>query len=56
MYQKTDYEEAIRLVTEEKLHLDELITHRFDFDNYLEAYRTIEDSGGEYLKVLINLD
>ena len=56
MYQKTDYEEAIKLVTEGKLQLGELLTHRFAFKDYLQAYQTIEESGGEYLKVMIDLD
>jgi L-iditol 2-dehydrogenase len=56
MYQKTDYEAAIELVTSGKMHLDELVTHRFPFDDYLQAYHTIEQSHGEYMKVMIELD
>jgi L-iditol 2-dehydrogenase len=56
MYQDSDYEAAIDLVREGKMCLDELITHRFKFDQYLEAYQTIEESGGEYMKVMIELD
>jgi L-iditol 2-dehydrogenase len=56
MYQKTDYEAAIELVTSGKMHLDELLTHRFAFDDYLEAYRAIEQSNGEHMKVMIELD
>ena len=56
MYQKTDYEAAIELVTSGKMHLDELFTHRFSFDEYLEAYHTIEQSDGDYMKVMIDLD
>ncbi len=56
MYQKTDYEFAIELVTSGKIHLDELITHRFPFDEYLDAYHTIERSNGGYMKVMIELD
>ena len=55
MYQKTDYEKAIELVAEGKMHLDALITHRFDFTDYLQAYHTIEQSNGQYMKVLIEL-
>ena len=38
------------------MHLDELFTHRFTFDEYLKAYHTIEESNGEYMKVMIDLD
>ncbi len=55
MYQYRDYEKAIQLVASGKLHLDEMITHRFAFRDYLKAYETIEASHGEYLKVMIDL-
>lgn len=56
MYQKADYECAIDLVTNGKMQLDELLTHRFGFDDYLDAYHAIEQSGGQFLKVMIDLD
>ena len=34
----------------------DFFTHRFKFDDYLEAYHAIEQSGGEYMKVMIELD
>ncbi|MBK8019977.1 MAG: alcohol dehydrogenase catalytic domain-containing protein [Chloroflexi bacterium] len=55
MYQRPDYECAIELVEKGKLHLDSMITHRFTFDQYLEAYHAIENAHGEYLKVMIEL-
>lgn len=55
MYQRPDYERAIQLVADGKMHLDVLITHRFAFDQYLDAYHAIEASNGEYLKVMIEL-
>jgi len=55
MYQKVDYERAIQLIAERKLHLDEMVTHRFPFDKYLDAYHMIEASKGDYLKVMIEL-
>ena len=55
MYQKKDYERAIELVSNGKLRLDQMITHRFAFRDYLEAYETIESSGGKYMKVMIDL-
>jgi L-iditol 2-dehydrogenase len=56
MYQNSDYEVAIDLVARGAMSLDNLITHRFPFDQYLEAYHVIEESHGEYMKVMIELD
>jgi L-iditol 2-dehydrogenase len=56
MYQKADYERAIQLVAQGALKLDEMITHRFPFDQYLDAYHAIEESKGNYLKVMIELN
>ncbi len=56
MYQRPDYERAVELVAGDKLKLDEMITHRFTFERYLDAYHAIEESHGEYLKVMIELD
>jgi L-iditol 2-dehydrogenase len=56
MYQQEDYERAIELVEGGQLCLREMITHRFAFSQYPEAYRAIEDSKGEYMKVMIELD
>ncbi len=36
--------------------LEPMITQRFPFDEYLQAYHAIEASKGEYLKVMIDLD
>jgi L-iditol 2-dehydrogenase len=55
MYQKKDYERAIELVVKKKLHLEPMVTHRFAFKNYQDAYKTIESSGGKYMKVMIDL-
>lgn len=55
MYQKEDYEKAIEYVSQKKLNLSTLITHRFSFDQYREAYRAIENSHGEYMKVMIEV-
>ncbi len=56
MYQKPDYERAIDLVNSGKMYLNEMITHRFPFDRYLDAYHAIEAAHGEYLKVMIELN
>jgi len=56
MYNKADYERAIDLVVREEIHLDELITHRFPFDHYLDAYHSIEAAQGKYMRVLMELE
>jgi L-iditol 2-dehydrogenase len=55
MYQKKDYARAIELVGTGKLSLDQIVTHRFRFKDYLKAYEAIEASGGNYMKVMIDL-
>ena len=55
MYQKKDYERAIDLVASGKMCLEPMVTHRFPFKEYLNAYEAIENSGGKYLKVMIDL-
>ena len=55
MYQKPDYAKAIELIAGGKIELDNLITHRFKFEQYLDAYHTIEESNGRYMKVMIEL-
>jgi L-iditol 2-dehydrogenase len=55
MYQKQDYERAIELVSGNKMKLDLLVTHRFPFRKYKEAYEAIEHMEGESMKVMIEL-
>lgn len=55
MYQDSDYRKAIDLVQRGKMKLEKVITHRFKFEDYLEAYKAIEKSNGEYMKVMIEL-
>jgi L-iditol 2-dehydrogenase len=56
MYQKPDFWTAIELISAGKMCLDDLITHRFKFEQFLQAYQTIEESKGETIKVMIELD
>jgi len=56
MYQKPDFETAIELADAGKIRLNDLITHRFRFEDYPEAYEAIEKSGGAYMKVMVAMD
>jgi L-iditol 2-dehydrogenase len=55
MYQKRDFELAIELIAQGRLRLDPMVTHRFAFRDYLQAYHAIEESQGKYMKVMIEL-
>ena len=55
MYQKCDYEKAIDFVHRGKIHLQPLVTHRFAFREYQNAYQAIDASEGRYMKVMIDL-
>jgi 2-desacetyl-2-hydroxyethyl bacteriochlorophyllide A dehydrogenase len=55
MYRHEDYEEAVRFIAEEKVITAPLITSRFPFDQYLDAYYFIEKQGDKSLKVMIDV-
>ena len=55
MYRNEDYLDAISLVEEKKVKLYELISKRFEFKQYEEAYRYLIDSRDKAVKVVINL-
>lgn len=56
MYRHEDYLKAIGCIAEKTVDLSPLISARFAFGQYAEAYRYIEDSRGKSMKVLIDLD
>ncbi|MBL1410176.1 zinc-dependent alcohol dehydrogenase [Sphingobacterium faecale] len=56
MYKDEDYQEVIRCLTEGKLQLSALITQRFPFENYNEAYQFIEKQASRTIKVLIDVN
>ena len=51
-----DFKTAIDLVGSGKVNLGPLITHTFEFENYLEAYRQIEEHGDETMKVMVTVN
>lgn len=55
MYRHEDYEEAVRFLSEGKIHTESFVTHRFPFEKYLQAYEFIERQGDKSLKVMIEL-
>jgi L-iditol 2-dehydrogenase len=54
MYQRQDFETAVRLLTEDRLSLKPLITHHVPLTAYLEAYETVESSK-DAMKVMIDV-
>jgi L-iditol 2-dehydrogenase len=54
MYQRQDFETAVRLLTEDRLTLRPLITHHVPLTAYLEAYETVESSQ-DAMKVMIDV-
>lgn len=56
MYQRRDYETAIRLLREKKVDCERLITNRFRLEEYLKAYSYIDNAKDRAMKVMITLD
>lgn len=55
MYQHGDYEEAVRRIASGDIRTAPLDSKHFAFEQYLDAYRYIEDQGADCLKVFIDL-
>ena len=55
MYRNEDYIEAIRLVQEGKVQLKPLISKKFPFEEFLQAYRYIDENREKTMKVIIDV-
>lgn len=55
MYKHKDYLEAVSLIETEKIKTAPLFTGHFPFENYLDAYKYIDEQGDKTLKVIIDL-
>ena len=55
MYRHEDYVDAISLVKEEKVQLRPLISKTFAFQDYLKAYKYIDENRETTMKVIINV-
>lgn len=55
MYLHEDYLLAVEMIASGKIKIAPLLTDRFPFEKYLDAYHHIEKKGGETLKVMIDL-
>ncbi len=55
MYLQEDYEEAVQFIEGGSIKTSPLITSRFSFNQYLDAYKFIEKQGDKSLKVMIDV-
>lgn len=55
MYTKEDYLEAVRLIGEGGLCTEPLVTQHFDFSEYIQAYKYIDQKGDKTMKVMIDV-
>jgi len=55
MYRNEDYIDAIQLVNDQKVQLAPLISKHFAFQDYLDAYKYIDDNRETTMKVIINV-
>lgn len=55
MYRQEDYEAAVEMIASGKIITKPLLTNRFPFSNYLDAYKFIEEQGDKSMKVMIEL-
>jgi len=56
MYQRQDYVDAIRCLTEGGINIAPLLTKTFPLRQYPEAYTYILENRDEVMKVMIDLD
>ncbi len=55
MYRHEDYLDAIKLVEDNHINLRALVSRRFPFREYLQAYRYIDEHREQTMKVIINV-
>jgi len=56
MYQRNDYIKAIELVHSKKILLEPLMSTHFSFEDYIKAYKFIEDKKDKVMKVFIDVN
>lgn len=55
MYRRDDFQEAIRLISQGKVQVLPLVSHRFPLDQAAEAFETARTGSAEALKVLVRI-
>lgn len=56
MYRHEDYQTAVDFVSRGIIHLEPLISNRFAFGQYAEAYQYIDDNKASTMKVIIDVN
>ena len=56
MYRKEDYEEAVKLISDGAIILEPLLSKHFGFEQFLDAYKYIEEQGDKTMKVIIDVN
>lgn len=55
MYKHEDYEKAVELIASGDVITEPLVTKHYPFEQYMEAYKFIDEQGDKTLKVMIDL-
>lgn len=55
MYKREDYIEAAKMISENKVITEPLVTKHFPFEQYSDAYKYIDSNGDKTMKVMIDL-
>jgi 2-desacetyl-2-hydroxyethyl bacteriochlorophyllide A dehydrogenase len=55
MYKHEDYEKAVELIASGEVITGPLVTKHYPFEDYMEAYKFIDEQGDKTLKVMIDL-
>ena len=56
MYRHEDYEYAVKAVSEGSINLEPLISNRFSFEEFDDAYKFIDENRATSMKVIIDLE
>ncbi len=56
MYRHEDYLEAVKMISEGKINLEPLVSNRFSFEEYDDAYKFIDENRQTSMKVLIDFE
>lgn len=53
---KSDFENVIKLIKDNNINIENIVTNEFDFDNAADAFRNFHDNSANMLKVIINFN
>ncbi len=56
MYRREDYEKAVAMASSGKMRLEQLITDRYPFRDYQDAYQYIDKARDRVMKVMITME